>query len=384
MSADNNTLVLPEVPMTPELAKAIQDAVSAADIRALLTAEAEKQVDAAAQLAADQTTAAKAAADKVIADQAAVDAAEAAKGCTRTVEIGGRSFTFEGATEEEVDRLELNAMKVAYAYAGRESETAQVVVDPAVAAAAAQRAAENDVVAKVELERKFRAGEISPAEYIQQSGAMKEYLAKEGVSIESLKAVVESNQDTRFEQSWAAAGVAFQNSTAGLDWPGGKKNQELLGLKIAAMGLTDAQDKVAAIAQAYAAMKQSGLYFPNGDDDVVVPAVSAGAAAAAKAAADAVVAAKAAADAAGVVDPAIAQARALAAAKVQAMSSSMFGSSSGMSGATIVSPAVVDAKKIVPADATPAEIMAAWNEEQIKNGINPNDAFLAQHRARTV
>ena len=379
MGTENTTpLVLPEVTMTPELAAAIQNAASGPEVRGLIMAEAEKQLALATQGAADQAIAEKAAADQIIAEKAAADAAAPAP--TRMVEIGGRSFTFEGADEAELDRLELNALKVAYAVQAPAS--VQTVAEPVITAAQAQAAAETEVLAKVELERKFRAGEISPADYIQQSGAMRDYLAKEGVSLESLKAVVESNQDTRFEQSWKAAGDAFQNSPAGLDWPGGKKNQELLGLKIAAMGLTDAEDKVAAIAQAYAAMKQTGLYFPNGDDNTVVPAANAGAVAAAKAAADAAVAAAAAA-----ADPAAvaaAQARAVAAAKVQAMSSSMFGMSSGTSGATVVSPAVIDAKKLVPADATPAEIMAAYNEAQIAAGINPNDAFLASRRSKAM
>lgn len=366
--------VLPEVAMTPELAKAIQDAVSGPEVRALIMAEAEKQLAASTQLATDQAAAEAAAAAKVVADKAATDAAIAAEGFSRVVEIGGRSFTFEGATEAEIDRLELNALKVAYAV--RAPEAAHTFVDPAVTAAAAQAAHENEVLAKVELERKLRAGEISTADYIEQSGAMRDFLAKEGVSLDSLKDVVTASKERQYEQSWVAAGTAFQNSPAGLNWPGGKKNQELLGLKIAAMGLEDAEDKVAAIAQAYAEMQRTGLYFPNGDEDAAVTTKAATDAAAATAAA--------AAAAADPVAVAQAQARAAAAAKIQSMSSSLFGMSSGTSGATVVSPAVLDAKKIVPADATPQEIMAAYNEAQIAAGINPNDAFLASRRSKAM
>jgi len=372
-------VVLPEVTMTPELAKAIQDAVSGPEVRALILAAAEKQLDTSTQLAADQAAAEKAAADKIVTDKAAADAAAAAQGVSRVVEIGGKSFTFEGASEAEVDRLELNALKIAYAV--REPEAAHAVVDPAIAAAEAQKAAEAEVLAKVELERKFKLGEISASEYIQQSGALKSYLESEGISLEALREKTEESRDNKFEQSWAQAGAAFQHSPAGLDWPGGTKNQELLGLKIAALGLTDAPDKVAALAQAYAELKRTGLYFPNGDGDVVVPAPKAAdaAVAAAQAAADA--AAKAAADPTVI---AAAAARAAAAAKVQSMSSSIFGASSGTSGAPVLSPAVVDAKKIVPADASPAEIMQAWKDAQIANGINPNDAFLSSHRAKAM
>jgi len=370
MSADPN--ILPAVAMNDELSAAVKAAVNPADIRTLLIAEAQKQSDTAAQLAADQAAAEKATADKAAADQAAAEAAAAAQGLTRTVEIGGRSFTFEGASEAELDRLELNAIKVAYAV--REPEAAAAtVIDPAEAT----RVAEAEIAAKAELDRKFRAGEITPADYIQQSGAMKAYLESEGVSLESLKAVVDSNKDTQFEQSWAQAGEAFRNSAAGADWPGGLKNQELIGLKIAALGLTDATDKVAALAQAYAAMKQTGLYFPNGDNDT---ASMASVAAVAKTVTDTATA-EAAAATARAADAAAASARAAAAAKVQSMSSSIFGASSGTSGAPVLSPAVIDAKKLVPADASPAEIMQAWKEEQLKQGKDVNEAFLSAHRS---
>lgn len=367
MSTD--PIVLPAVDMSDELAKSIKEAVSAADVRTLILDAAQKQADTSSQLAADQAAAEKAAADKVIADQAANAANQS---FTRTVEIGGRSFTFEGASEAEIDRLELNAFKVAYAVREPEAAVAEVVVDPAEAT----RAAEAEVVAKVELDRKFRAGEITSADYIQQSGAMKEYLANEGVSIEALKAVVETNKETQYEQSWAAAGEAFRNSAAGADWPGGLKNQELIGLKISALGLMDAPDKVAALAQAYAAMKQTGLYFPNGDGDA---ASTASAAAVTKMISDTATA-EAAAGATRAANAAAATARAEAAAKVQSMSSSIFGASSGTSGAPILSPAVVDAKKVVPPDATPAEIMQAWKESQVAQGKDINAAFLADHR----
>jgi hypothetical protein len=358
-------IVLPAVNMTDDLAKAIQDAVSSADVKTLILEAAEKQKATGDQIAADQAAAEKAAADKILADQAAAEAAAASQGFSRTVEIGGRSFTFEGVSEAELDRAELNALKVAYAV--REPEAApavEITVDPAEAA----RAAEADVLAKTELERKFRAGEITTADYIQQSGALDTYLESKGVSIDSLKAVVETTHETQYEQSWAQAGEAFRASAAGQSWPGGVRNQELLGLKIMALGLMDAPDKVAAIAQAYEAMKQSRTIFLHGDEDVapvaapvVVADPAVAAAAAATAAAETV--------------------RAAAAAKVQSMASSIFGASSGTSGVPVLSPAVVDAKKIVPADATPAEIMQAWKEEQVKQGKDINATFLAEHRA---
>jgi hypothetical protein len=364
---ENEVRVLPEVTMTEELAAAIQQAITAADVKSILMAEAEKQLATKTQLDADQAAAAQATAAKAAADQAAAEAvAKANQVFTRTEIIGGKEIPFSASSEAELDRLILNAFKVAYSI-----QQTPAPVEPVVDHAAEAAAAEAATLAKAELERKFRLGEISVADYMEQSGAVKDYLAKQGVSIETLQKVVE----TTTTQSWEQASEIFRNSPAGADWPGGVKNRQLLGDKLAALGLVDAEDKVAALAQAYAAMKATGAYFVNGDEPVVVTpqqiqADPVEAARVAKAAADAEAAAQA--------------VRVAAAEKVRSMSSSLFGASSGTSGAPIVSPAVVEAKKIVPADADPQEIMRVWKEAQLAAGINPNEAFIAANRGKTI
>jgi hypothetical protein len=121
----------------------------------------------------------------------------------------------------------------------------------------------DDPVAKVELDLKFKRGEISTAEYLEQSGAVAEYLEKQGVPLEDLRAAAQERAGARFEKSWADATTEFLNGPAGNDWPGGTKNLELIGLKLAALGLTEAEDKVAALAQAYAELKASGELHKN-------------------------------------------------------------------------------------------------------------------------
>src|SRR5450759_2170448 len=91
--------VLPAVAMTEELNKAIQSAVSAADVRTLIMAEAERVSAVNTQLATDQANAEKAAADKIVADQAA---AAGARSFARKEIIGGKSFTFDGEVDDEV------------------------------------------------------------------------------------------------------------------------------------------------------------------------------------------------------------------------------------------------------------------------------------------
>jgi hypothetical protein len=357
--------VLPEVAMTDELAAAIQAAISTADVKSLLVAEAEKQLATKTQLDSDQAAATQAAADKIAADQAEADAvAKANQIFSRTEIIGGREFHFEASTEGELDRQVLNAFKVAYNV--QQPETRAEVVDPNAAA----QAAEAETLAKVELERKFKLGEISAADYIQQSGAVNEYLSKQGISIDSLKAVVENNRVAATQQSWAEASEIFRNSPAGESWPGGEKNRALLGDKLAALGLVDAEDKVAALSQAYAAMKQTGAYFVNGDEPITT--------AADVASSRAVVAEQT------VVAQQAEQTRAAAAAKVRSMSSSLFGASSGTSGAPVTSPAVVDAKKAIPDNATPQEILEAWKAAQVAGGQDPNAAFTAAFRAKQI
>jgi hypothetical protein len=374
MSETTNVTVLPEVTMTLELATAIQNAVSATDIKALIVAAAEQELATRTQLDADQATATQAAADKVAADQAAADAiAQANQKFARTEVIGGREFHFEASTEGELDRQVLNAFKVAY-NVQQPAERAADAIDPAVAAAAAA-AAEADVLAKTELERKFRLGEITTKDYIEQSGAMNEFLANQGISVESLKNVVTKNQEDTVHQSWVEASEVFRN-TVGADWPGGEKNRALLGDKLAAMGLVDAEDKVDAMGKAWAAMKTTGAYFEHGDEPahVAAAAVVDPVAEAARIAAANIAATAATADAV----------RVAAALRTRATSSSMFGASSGVSGAPILSPAVAAAKSVIPADASPQEILAAFHAEQIKNGIDPNAAFIAANRAKAI
>lgn len=354
-----------------ELTKAVTAAISVEDIRAAVVAEHDKQTataTASAQADAD------AAAAKVAADAAAKAAAVASTGFTRTEVIGGRSFTFEADTELELERMVSNALRVAYAIQPTEAARSEVP-DPAAeaaAAAAAVKRAEADAVAKVELEQGFRAGTISVSEYIKRSGALKEFLAAEGVSIESLKETVNQNVNQKEIQSWADAAEVFKNSPAGDTWPGGEQNQVILGDIISARpDLLNATDKVAAMATAYNVMKQRGTIFKT---EVAATQTDAEKAAATQAIADKAVADKAAADAAALAE----QNR-----KTAASSSSLFSRSSGVATTTVTAPAA-GAKVDVPADASPAEIMDAWKKAMVAQGKNPDEAFIDNYRSNRI
>jgi len=59
--------------------------------------------------------------------------------------------------------------------------------------------------------------------------------------------------------------AGFVASPEGADWPGNAKNVEIIGVKIAELGLTDAPDKFAALFQAYEALKATGVLFESDD-----------------------------------------------------------------------------------------------------------------------
>lgn len=388
--------------ITPELAEALKNAVSVADIQSVMRAELDRQSAAAAGTStadADKAAAdAKAAADKAAADAAA---AEAAKNTTtetpftRDVVIGGKTFMFEAASELELERMVNVALQTAASVGTREVE-----VDPAVAAKSAADKATADAAARTELDLKFKRGEVSTTEYLEQSGAFAEYMERQGVPLSELKAQVEQGRTTQFQNSWSTATEKFLNSPGGSDWPGGDANKEILGLKLVELGLLDAEDKVAALTTAYNELKGRGVLHPY-----VPPAKVADAAAAEKAAIDKAAADAAAAAAAGATSDAAVSAAAAgttaapgtpeftaavqaavqatllkmqedANKKTPAKSSSFFGASAGPT-SNAVGSAEREASKTVaiPADATPGEIMEAWKQQVAKEGKDPNAEF---------
>jgi hypothetical protein len=128
---------------------------------------------------------------------------------------------------------------------------------------AEQGRADENLAARVELELEFKRGSISASEYLERSGAVADYLQKQGVPLEAVREIVEQKQGQQFEKSWEQAAAEFVQSPAGQDWPGGEKNKNLLGMTIGALGLIDAEDKAAALAQAYAKMKSEGSITEN-------------------------------------------------------------------------------------------------------------------------
>jgi hypothetical protein len=367
------------IDMNDDLAKAVAAAKTPEDITALVKAEFDKQVAAATAEATQTATDAKAAADAEAAKVAAAAAAEAAKTATavttptilsRVENIAGTDIEFTGASEAEIDKLVINALKIAAAV--RPTTQAQTV-DPTADAEAARVAAETKAAAAAELELRFKRGELSTSEYIEQSGAVKDYLEKQGIPLEALRASIEREQGQTYEQSWAKAGEEFKNTPLGRSWPGGERNKQMLGMKVAELGLTDAEDKVAALAAAYQAMISTNMLFPGEAEEKAAAARAAGTVTADPDSNAVAVAAAAAAKAAS--DAAAAAATAAANAKKSPTSSSIFGASSGVGGVTDGAAKTQGPQIAVPADATPEQLLAAWKAAQVEAGVHPDAAF---------
>jgi hypothetical protein len=121
---------------------------------------------------------------------------------------------------------------------------------------------------KATLLLQFQLGQIDAQTYLEQSGELADYFVKQGVPLNEIKAVVEGEKSRAFVASWSDASTAFLNSPMGADWPGGERNKNLLGMTIGNLGLIDAEDKIAALEQAYDYLKANGMLFeetPAGD-----------------------------------------------------------------------------------------------------------------------
>jgi hypothetical protein len=126
-----------------------------------------------------------------------------------------------------------------------------------------QFVAAEDAATKTELERAFQRGEISASEYIERSGAVANYLEKQGVPLADLQEAVAEKQGARFENDWKTATDRYLASPAGRDWVGGEENMKLVGQIIQQEGWVDAEDKQAAIEAAVQHLRENDLLVEN-------------------------------------------------------------------------------------------------------------------------
>jgi hypothetical protein len=162
-------------------------------------------------------------------------------------------------TQEFID----NAMKIAFAQHQQQQNdepardrdgryTAEPAKDAKLSDAEEQKAADRAM-----LDLKFKRGEIDTVAYLEQSGAMRDYLQNNlGIDVNAHQSQAKS--DAAYIQSWEDASVTFKQN-AGSDWPGdapGGPLQTALTNKMQELyGDLDPQDKVAALSKAWNALK---------------------------------------------------------------------------------------------------------------------------------
>ena len=160
-----------------------------------------------------------------------------------TVTIAGVKHVLEAGSETELREKEVELYRAVFAKPAASNEP---VRDAQGRFTADQtRAANTDAVAaaatisdeeKNNLQTQLQLGQISVAEYLEQSGAITDFLAKQGVPIEALKSQIEEKQAASFARSWEQATAEFLASS---DWPGGEQNKNNLSIVIGELNLID-------------------------------------------------------------------------------------------------------------------------------------------------
>jgi len=185
-------------------------------------------------------------------------ASEKPREVTRTVEIGGREFTFRAPNESTLENQIETAKTVA-----QELEAGQVRDDKGRFVARSAEAVDDggaEVARQTELQLRMLRGQIDIKTYLQESGAVASYLHDEGVPLEELRALAQHREASANEQEWKQATESFLNGPGG-DWPGGAANQRILQNTLLALGLQDSEDKLGALVAAYEEMKRGGTIF---------------------------------------------------------------------------------------------------------------------------
>jgi hypothetical protein len=114
----------------------------------------------------------------------------------------------------------------------------------------------DDIAAKVELELRFKRGDIDAATYLAESGAIDQYLASQGITLQDLK----QNADKNYEANWEASTTTFLSRHP--EWVGGQENLQRMGETLSSLGLTDSPS-VESLEAAYAELRSQNRIAEN-------------------------------------------------------------------------------------------------------------------------
>lgn len=186
--------------------------------------------------------------------------AAAAHNLAKVVTINGQKHTLEAATETELLAKENTLLRETFS-----TQPAAATEQPRDAAGKFVSAADQaqltdaeqaEVFHRTELDLKFKRGEISAKTYIEQSGAVSEYLSERGIDESALQEV--SSQ--KFARSWESAAGEFKERHP--EWLGGGANRDLLGQLILDNGLTES-DPLEALEAVYDYAVKNNLLVEN-------------------------------------------------------------------------------------------------------------------------
>jgi hypothetical protein len=180
---------------------------------------------------------------------------------TRTEVIGGREFTFTGPSQSALE-ASIEGAKAAAA----EFEAAPARGDDGRFVSQndeptdAER--QQELYERTQLEIEYKRGSLSTAEFLQKSHAIEDYLASQGVDLDTLREATQAVSAGAFENSWMEATEKFLQDS---DWPGTARNQKIIQQYLVSMNLAD-EPSADSLRKAYEAMKRDGVLFPREDE----------------------------------------------------------------------------------------------------------------------
>jgi hypothetical protein len=175
----------------------------------------------------------------------------------KVLTINGVKYALEGGSPEELAHAETSLYEQVLGQG--DNEQARDAQGRFVAEPTAEEKAAGELQAanRAELELRFKRGDITSAQYLEESGAITEYLENHGVNPDALVALT----DLVAQNTWATAVDSFLNSDAGNDWPGGQTNMELMGRILEETGMTE--PTVENIAAVWNYMRENDLAVEN-------------------------------------------------------------------------------------------------------------------------
>ncbi len=195
-----------------------------------------------------------------------VEPGTAPRGYAKTIVVNGVKTILEGATEEDLLSKETDFYRRTFGQSASTDTRTEQARDAATGRFVEQTQTNEDDQAEIarlaDLELKFKRGEISVKDYIQQSGALDEVLAEQGLSVKTLKDVVAEKQDARYQTNWKTATETFIARHP--SWPGGDANRDLLGNIIVEQGWIN-EDPLEALEAAYQHAVANNLLVENPD-----------------------------------------------------------------------------------------------------------------------